>query len=48
MTLTKLTAEIDMLKLIGFVTVVWLLFYFNIIQIVAGLTAMGLLWIAAL
>jgi hypothetical protein len=37
-----------MLKLIGFITVVWFLFYFNIIQIVAGLMAMGLLWIAAL
>lgn len=37
-----------MLKLIGFITVVWLLFYFNIIQIVAGVTSVGLLWIAAL
>ena len=37
-----------MLKFIGFVTVVWLLFYFNIVQIFAGLMAMGLLWIAAL
>jgi hypothetical protein len=37
-----------MLKLIGFVTVVWLLFYFNIVQITAGLLAMCLLWIAAL
>ena len=37
-----------MLKLIGFITVIWLLFYFNIIQIVAGLAAMGLLWIASL
>lgn len=37
-----------MLKLIGFITVVWLLFYFNIIQIMAGALAVGLIWIAAL
>lgn len=37
-----------MLKLIGFITVVWLMFYFNIIQIIAGVLAVGLLWIAAL
>ena len=37
-----------MLKLIGFITVVWLLFYFGIIQLIAGALAVGLFWIAAL
>lgn len=44
----KNTKESDMLKLIGFVTVVWMLFYFNIVQIVAGIAAVGLFWVAAL
>lgn len=37
-----------MLKLIGLITVVWVLFCFNVIQILAGVMAMGLLWVAAL
>ena len=37
-----------MLKLIGLITVVWLLFHFHIIQFFAGAVAVGLLWIAAL
>lgn len=37
-----------MLKLIGLITVVWVLFYFNVIQILARVMAMGLLWVAAL
>lgn len=44
----KNTKESEMLKLIGLITVVWLLFYFNIVQIAAGLMAMGLLWVATL
>lgn len=44
----KNTKELTMLKLIGLVTVVWLLFYFNVIQIVAGALAVGLFWVAAL
>jgi hypothetical protein len=37
-----------MLKLIGLITVVYLLFYFGIIQLMAGALAVGLSVIAAL
>lgn len=37
-----------MLKFIGIITVVWLMFYTGFIQLIAGALAVGLLWIAAL
>lgn len=35
-----------MLKLVGFVTVVWFLFYVGLMQIAAAWGAVALLWIA--
>ena len=37
-----------MLKLIGLITVIWLLFHFHVVQFVASVMAVGLLWVAAL
>lgn len=37
-----------MLRLIGFVTVIWLLFNFGIIQILAMWAAGALIWVASL
>lgn len=36
-----------MLRLIGFITVIWLLLHFGIIQVIAMWAAAGLMWIAS-
>jgi len=42
------TKEQEMLKLIGLVTVIYLLFYFGIVQLVALWGVVALSWVAGL